>query len=103
MQIEDSERKEIGSDHNLLWCKVRPGNLEKVVFQDRYKWRIDGKCDWEEYQDAVMAEFTDWDTQLGEKDHTKIEEQDGMSSRKPGGSGRGISQALGGVGKKARE
>ena len=45
---------------------MRPGNLEKVVFQDWYKWRIDGKCDWEEYQDAVMAEFTDWDTQLGE-------------------------------------
>ena len=66
MQIEDSERKEIGSDHNLLWCEVRPGNLEKVVLQDRYKWRIDGKCDWEEYQDAVMAEFADWDAQLGE-------------------------------------
>ena len=27
MQIEDSEKKEIGSDHNLLWCEVRPGNL----------------------------------------------------------------------------
>ena len=30
-------------------------------------------------------------------------EQDGTSSRKPGGSGRGTSQALGGVEKKERE
>ena len=37
MQIEDSERKEMGSDHNLLWCKVRPGNTEKVVSQDWFK------------------------------------------------------------------
>ena len=43
MQIEDSERREIGSDHNLLWCEVRPGDLEKVVLQDRYKWSNDGK------------------------------------------------------------
>ena len=43
---------------------MRPGNLEKVVLQDRYKWRIGGKCNWEEYQDVVMADFADWDAQL---------------------------------------
>ena len=61
MQIEDSEGKEIESDHNLLWCEVRLGSLEKVVLQDRYKWRIDGKCAWKEYQDAVVAAFADWE------------------------------------------
>ena len=37
------------------------------------------------------------------KKRTNIEEQDGMSSRKPGRSGRRTSQALGGVGKQERE
>ena len=56
----------MGSDNNLVWCEVRPGNLEKVVLQAQCKWRIEGKCDWEKYQDAVMAEFPGWDAQPGE-------------------------------------
>ena len=31
VQIEDSERKKIGSDYNLLWYKVRPGNRKGTV------------------------------------------------------------------------
>ena len=37
-----------------------------MVLHDRYKWRIDGKWDWKEYQDPVVAEFADWEAQLGE-------------------------------------
>jgi len=36
------------------------------VLQDRYKWRVDGKCDWQDYQDAVVTEFVDWEKQLQE-------------------------------------
>ena len=54
--------------------KLINGNLEKVVLHDRYKWRIDGKCDWKEYQDAVVTEFADWKAQLGELNQNLEEE-----------------------------
>ena len=41
--------------------------------------------------------------QKEEKEHTKIEKQNRTSCRKPGGSGRRASKALGGVGKQERE
>ncbi len=49
----------------LPWCEVRPGNPEKEVL-DRYNWRMDAKCDWLDYQDAVVAEFAELDVHLAE-------------------------------------
>ena len=34
--------------------------------RERYKWRMDGKLDWEEYQEAVEEVFIGWDEEVRE-------------------------------------
>ena len=53
MRVEDGGVNDLGSDHNLLWCKV----------DDRcyYKWRVDGKENWEGYRSAIESEFVGWE------------------------------------------
>ncbi len=50
----------------LLWSEVRPENPENEVLQDRDELRVHAKCDWLDYQDAVVAEFAELDAHLAE-------------------------------------
>ena len=81
---------------------MRPGNLEKVVLHDRYKWRIDGKCDWKEYQDAVVTEFADWEAQLGEL-NKNMEEEELVEAAWESWMDKVTTAAERGIGKKVRE
>ena len=59
MVVEDSGKLDVGSDHNLIWSEV-------VRRRERYKWRLDGKLDWEEYQEAVEEVFIGWEEEVRE-------------------------------------
>ena len=63
MIIEDEGAVELGSDHNLIWCVIGQSKAEKVIQEERYKWKVDGRQEWEEYQHAVQ-EFLDWEEKL---------------------------------------
>ena len=54
MVIEDEGETELGSDHYLIGCVVRHEKAEKVTQEERYKWKVDGRQDWEDYQQAVQ-------------------------------------------------
>ena len=63
MVIEDDDN-DLGSDHNLLWCVVRYGRPEVKKIIARYKWKVDGKEDWGEYEQAITEEFAGWEEAL---------------------------------------
>ena len=75
MVIEDEGETELGSDHNLMWCVVRHEKAEKVTQEERYKWKVDGRQDWEDYQQAVQEEFSDWEEKLGELAKSREQER----------------------------
>ena len=35
-----------------------------MIQEERYKWKVDGRQDWEEYQHAVQEEFLNWEEKL---------------------------------------
>ena len=43
MVIENEGIVELGSDHNLIWCVVGQSKEEKVIQEERYKWKVDGR------------------------------------------------------------
>ena len=47
MVIEKVGQLDTGSDHKVVWCIMKMGKLKQ---EDRFKWRVDGRTDWEEYQ-----------------------------------------------------
>ena len=53
MVVEEDGKFDTGSDHKLLWCVMKFKKLEMNTQQERFKWRVDGKSEWEEYQQAV--------------------------------------------------
>ena len=75
MVIEDEGETELGSDHNLMWCVVRHEKAEKVTQEERYKWKVDGRQDWEDYQQAVQEEFSDWEEKLRELAKSREQER----------------------------
>ena len=56
MVVEDSGKLDVGSDHNLIWSEVI-WERKEVRRIEWYKWRVDGKLDWEEYQEAIEEVF----------------------------------------------
>ena len=60
----------MGSDHNLLWDKVRFGSMELIMKRIRLKWRFIGREDWEEHQQKVEEVFVG-----SEKDFRKHDEE----------------------------
>ena len=63
MVVEDSGMLDVESDHYLIWSEVIWGRRE-VRRRERYKWRVDGKLDWEECQEAVEEVFTGWEEEV---------------------------------------
>ena len=63
--VEDSGKLDVGSDHNVIWSKVIWGRRE-VRRRDRYKWRVDCKLDWTEYQETVEEVFIGCEEEVGE-------------------------------------
>ena len=55
MVIEDEGETELGSDHNLMWCVVRHEKAEKVTQEERYKWKVDRRQDWEDCARGVFV------------------------------------------------
>ena len=43
--------------------------------EERYKWKVDGRQDWEDYQQAVQEEFSDWEEKLGELAKSREQER----------------------------
>ena len=62
--LEDSGKFDVGSDHNLIWSEVIWGRRE-VRRRERYKWRVYGKLDWEDYQAAIEKVFIEWKEEVG--------------------------------------
>ena len=46
-----------------------------MIQEERYKWKVDGKQDWEEYQHAVQEEFLDWEEKLEELAESREKER----------------------------
>ncbi len=65
MVVEDLGKLDVGSDHNLIWSKVIWGWRE-VRRRAQYKWRVDCKLDWEEYQEAVEEVLIGWGEEVRE-------------------------------------
>ena len=65
MVVEDSGKLDVGSDHNLIWSKVIWRRRE-VRRRERYKWRLDGKLEREEYQEGVEEVFIGWEEEMRE-------------------------------------
>ena len=61
MRVEDGGVNDLGSDHNLLWCKVKCRAPKVVDDRCYYKWRVDGKENWEGYRSAIESEFVGWE------------------------------------------
>ena len=55
-------------------CIVGQPKAEEVIQEERYKWKVDGSQDWEIYQQALQAEFSDWEEKL--KDLAESKEQE---------------------------
>ena len=64
MDGEDSEELNLGSDYNLIWCKVRTGILAEGTSDPRLKWKVDGKIEWKEYQQLVIEGFRGWEEHM---------------------------------------
>ena len=64
MIVEDEGAVELVSDHNLVWCVIGQSKAEKVTQEEQYKWKVDDRQEWEEYQHAVQEEFLDWEEKL---------------------------------------
>ena len=65
MVVEDSGKLDVGLDHNLIWSEVLWVRRE-VRRKELYKWSVDGKLDWEEYQEAVEEVFIGWEEEVRE-------------------------------------
>ena len=46
-----------------------------MIQEERYKWKVDGRQDWEEYQHGVQEEFLDWEDKLKELAESKENEK----------------------------
>ena len=64
MMVEDSGELNLGSDHNLISCEVRTGRLEEGTSDPHLKWKVDGKIEWEEYQQLVEEGFRGWEEHM---------------------------------------
>ena len=64
MVVEVSGELNLGSYHNLIWCEVRTGRLEEGTSDPRLKWKVDGKIEWNEYQQLVMEGFRGWEEHM---------------------------------------
>ena len=65
MVVEESGKFDVGSDHNLIWSEVIWGRGE-VRKRKRYKWRVDGKLDWEKYQETLEEVCIGWEEEMWE-------------------------------------
>ena len=61
MVVEDRGINDTGSDHNVIWCLFKLGALKEEKRNERFKWRVDGRSRWEEFQEAVEEEFKGWE------------------------------------------
>lgn len=99
MQVEDSGDGDLGSDHNLVWCVVEYTDPKLVNNKCHYKWRVDGKVDWDEYQCEIGNEFMNWEECLESiKENSKGEEC--VEKVWEAWKGRVINAALKGIGRK---
>ncbi len=60
MMVEDSGELNLGSNHNLIRCEVRTDRLEEGTSDPRLKWMVDGKIEWEGYQELMIEDFRRW-------------------------------------------
>ena len=60
MVVEDSGNLDVGSHHNPIWSEVI-WRRKEVRRREWYNWRVDGKLDCEEYQEAVKEVFIGWE------------------------------------------
>ena len=65
MVVEDLGKLDVGSDHNLTSSEVIWRRRE-VRRKERYKWRLDGKLEREEYQEGVEEVFIGWEEEVRE-------------------------------------
>ena len=64
IMVEDSGELNLRSDHNLIWCEVRTYRLEEGTSDPHLKWMIDGKIEWEKYQQLVIEDFRGWEEHM---------------------------------------
>ena len=74
MIVEDEGAVELGSDHNLIWCVIEQSKAGKVTQEERQKWKVDDRQEWEEYQHAAQ-EFLDWEEKLQDLAETSDKER----------------------------
>ncbi len=62
MTIDDEGLMDVGSDHCILELELEmekcPDSTQK---ETRWKWKVDGKDDWEDYQTAVSGQMGGWE------------------------------------------
>ncbi len=73
--IEDGGEADTGSDHNVIWCILRLGEPKKEEEQIRYKWRVDGRTEWDEYKDAINVEFQHWEEWMSQFEWASEEQE----------------------------
>ena len=61
MVVEDRGVIDTGSDHNVVWGVFKAGNPKEMKREERFKWRVDGRSSWDEFQEAIEEEFQGWE------------------------------------------
>ena len=80
MTVDDEGQMDVGSDHCVLKLEVDMGRPKLSKQEDvRWKWKVDGKEDWSEYQAAVTEHTEGWENWVKEvtasrTDHGEIVE-----------------------------
>ena len=80
MTVDDEGQIDVGSDHCVLKLEVDMGRPKLSKPEDvRWKWKVDGKEDWSEYQAAVTEHMEGWENWVKEAtasrtDHGEIVE-----------------------------
>ncbi len=80
MTVDDEGQMDVGSDHCVLKLEVDMGRPRFSKSEEtRWKWKVDGKEDWSDYQAAVAEQMEGWedwvrDATASRTDHGEIVE-----------------------------
>ncbi len=62
MTVDDTGQMDVGSDHCVLELELKIGRPAYTKEEEaRWKWKVDGKEDWDDYQSAVSEQMKGWE------------------------------------------
>ena len=58
-----------------IWGVFKVGNPKEMRREERFKWRVDGRSSWDEFQEAIEEEFQGWEAWVRDMEIREVGEE----------------------------